>query len=112
MAGGARCPRCRIGSHRTGGSPVNDFVEECRREWRRLRVPESAANEMAVELAADLREAQADGVSPEEVLGSGAFDARSFAADWAAERGVSRPSAARQRTPKGWILLAAIVALV
>jgi hypothetical protein len=91
---------------------VNEFVEECRREWRRLRVPEPVANEMAADLAADLEEAQAEGVSPEEVLGSGAFDPRSFAASWAAERGVSRPSRTRARVPRRSFILFAIAALV
>ena len=44
---------------------MNDFVEECRREWRRLRVPKHLADEMAAELAADLEEA-----APEDVLGT------------------------------------------
>ena len=67
---------------------MNEFVEECRREWRRLDVPDAVAAEMAGDLAADLEEAEADGVSPEEVLGSGALDPRSFAKAWAVERGV------------------------
>jgi len=70
---------------------VNEFIEECRREWRRLLVPEPIANEMAADLEADLTEAEAEGATPEDVLGSGAFDPRSFAALWAAERGVSQP---------------------
>ncbi len=70
---------------------VNDFVEECRREWRRLRVPDPVANEMAADLKADLDEAEAEGASAEAVLGSGAFDPRSFAASWAEERGVVGP---------------------
>jgi len=48
---------------------VSQFVEECRREWKRLRVPRALADEMAEDLAADLREAEADGASEEEVLG-------------------------------------------
>jgi hypothetical protein len=91
---------------------VTDFVEECRREWRRLDVPDPVANEMAADLAADLKEAEAEGVSPEEVLGSGAFDPRSFAASWAAERGVSRPSPARERVSRRSFIPAAIAALV
>jgi hypothetical protein len=74
---------------------VNEFVEECRREWRRLRVPDPVANEMAADLEADLEEAEAEGVSPEEVLGSAAFDPRTFAASWAAARGVIRPAPAQ-----------------
>lgn len=62
---------------------MNEFVEQCRREWKRLGVSGAVADEMAAELAADLNE----GASPEDVLGSDAGDARSFAAAWAAERG-------------------------
>lgn len=70
---------------------MSEFVDECRREWSRLGVPDPAANEMAADLEADLAEAAAEGASPEEVLGSGAFDPRSFAAAWAAERGLVQP---------------------
>ena len=65
-----------------------EFVEECRQEWKRLRVPDPVANEMAADLEADLKEAEAEGASAEEVLGSGAFDPRSFATSWAVARGV------------------------
>jgi hypothetical protein len=67
---------------------VNEFVDQCRKEWRRLGVPDPIANEMAADLAADLEEAAADGATPEEVLGVGAFDPQAFARTWAAERGV------------------------
>jgi hypothetical protein len=67
---------------------MSDFVEQCREEWQRLEVPDPLAEEMAADLASDLREAEADGVSAEEFLGSSASDPRSFAASWAAERGV------------------------
>jgi hypothetical protein len=88
---------------------VNEFVEECRREWNRLGVPDPVANEMAADLEADLAEAAADGASPEDVLGTGAFDARSFAATWAAERGLVRAApATRRRIP---VALAAFAAL-
>ena len=69
---------------------MSEFVDECRSEWKRLGVPDPVADEMAAELAADLEEAEGEGVSAEEVLGSGAFDSRAFAAAWAAERGVIR----------------------
>jgi hypothetical protein len=69
------------------------FVEECQKEWNRLGVSQATANEMAADLEADLAEAEADGVSPEEVLGNGYFDARAFAAEWARERGVVDPVA-------------------
>jgi hypothetical protein len=68
---------------------VNEFVEECRLEWKRLRVPDPVADEMAAELSADLAEAEAEGVPPSEVLGTA--DPRSFAAAWAAERAVIPP---------------------
>ncbi|HME02506.1 MAG TPA: hypothetical protein VKG38_05685 [Solirubrobacteraceae bacterium] len=73
------------------------FVKECRREWRRLGVPDAIADEMAEDLAADLEEAQAEGVALEEVLGGGASDPRSFAASWATARGVTRPTSGRFR---------------
>jgi hypothetical protein len=85
---------------------VNPFVEECRREWKRLRVPDPVADEMAAELAADLAEAEAEGASAEDVLGSGAADARWFAASWAAERGVIPARPARRV-----LMLAAIAAV-
>ena len=75
---------------------MNEFVEECRSEWRRLGVADDDADEMAAELAADLEEAAAEGASPEEVVG--AFDAHGFAAAWAAGRGVARPPRRRLRT--------------
>ena len=78
---------------------MSDFVEQCRREWRRLNVPDPLAEEMAADLASDLREAEADGVSAEEFLGSSAFDARSFAASWAAERGIIPAPAGRANRP-------------
>jgi hypothetical protein len=81
---------------------VNNFVDECRREWRRLRVPGHIADEMAAELAADLEEG-----APEDVLGSDWLDARAFAARWAAERGV-----ARSRRTGRLLVLAATLALV
>ena len=82
---------------------MNEFVEECRREWRRLGVPDPVANEMAADLTADLEEAEAEGGSPEDVLGNSAFDPRRFAAAWAAARGVTSPptfeAPAPRRTP-------------
>jgi hypothetical protein len=89
---------------------VNQFIEECRREWKRLRVPDPVADEMAADLAADLEEAEGEGASPEEVLGSGAADPRSFAASWAAERGVIPPRSTA-RLARRSLALAAIAAL-
>jgi len=70
---------------------MSDFVEQCRREWKRLGVSDPLADEMAADLASDLNEAEADGVSVEELLGRTAFDPASFAATWATERGVIPP---------------------
>jgi hypothetical protein len=70
---------------------VNEYVAECRREWRRLGVSDSEAGEMAAELEADLDEAS----SLDEALGPDAADARAFARRWALERGVV-PSARRR----------------
>jgi hypothetical protein len=95
---------------------VNKFVEECCREWKRLGVPDPVANEMAADLAADLEEAEAEGASAEEVLGSGAFDPRSFAAAWAAERGlIQRPPRRllrRSRLPAAIGAVFALIAIV
>jgi cytochrome c-type biogenesis protein CcmH/NrfG len=94
---------------------MSDFVEQCRLEWRRLGVPDSLAEEMAADLAADLTEAEAEGVSAEEFLGSSPC---SFAASWAAERGIipAPPSRenARRRQPVlvAFTALAAIVLIV
>jgi hypothetical protein len=68
-----------------------DFIEECRREWKRLGVPDPIANEMAVDLTADIEEAEAEGGSAEDVLGNSYFDPRRFAAAWASARGVTAP---------------------
>jgi hypothetical protein len=78
---------------------VSEFVDECRREWRRLRVPDPIANEMAADLIADLEEADAEGATPEDVLGNSAFDPRRFAAAWATARGVTGPPTAKRLWP-------------
>jgi hypothetical protein len=83
---------------------VSDFVDECRREWKRLRVPAGPAEEMADDLAADLREAEADGAFPEEVLGDGAADPRAFAAAWARERGLVRPRGSDRLRTRGVLI--------
>jgi hypothetical protein len=40
---------------------VNEFVDECRREWKRLGVPDPVADELAGELRADLDEGESEG---------------------------------------------------
>ena len=92
---------------------MTDFVEQCRREWRRLGVPDPLAEEMAADLASDLNEAEAEGVSAEELLGNSSYDPRSFAASWAAERGIipgplSQPI---RRRPRSLIAFTAIAAI-
>jgi hypothetical protein len=84
---------------------VNEFVGECRREWRRLGVPDPIANEMAADLTADIEEAEAEGGSAEDVLGNSLFDPRRFAAAWAGARGVTGPST-HDRLPRRWPVLA------
>ncbi len=94
---------------------MNEFVEECRQEWRRLGVEEAVANEMAADLTADLDEVAAEGGSAEDVLGNGAFDPRQFAADWAFARGVTAPPvpdrAPRWRSPVAVALTGALAVL-
>ena len=90
---------------------MSDFVEECRREWRRLGVPDPLAEEMAADLTADLREAETEGVSAQEFLGSSAFDPRSFAASWAAERGIIPEPPSRRDARRRPLVLVAFTAL-
>lgn len=97
---------------------MSDFVEQCRREWKRLGVPDAVAEEMAADLASDVRDAEADGVSTEEFLGSSLGDPASFAASWATERGIipihlDRGNARRRpRTLVAFTALAAITVIV
>jgi hypothetical protein len=92
---------------------MSDFVKQCRREWRRLGVPDPLAEEMAADLASDLREAEAEGVSAEELLGSSVFDPPSFAAAWAAERGIipRPPSQPPRRRPLSLMAFTGIAAI-
>lgn len=81
------------------------YVEECRREWKRLGVPDLLAEEMATDLEADLAEAEADGVSAAEILGES--DPRRFAAAWASERGlVPEQPTPRKSRRRLWIWVA------
>jgi hypothetical protein len=84
---------------------VNEFVEECRREWRRLGVPDPIANEMAADLTADIEEAESEGGTAEDVVGNGAFDPRRFAGAWANARGVTAPPSISP-PPRRWPVLA------
>jgi hypothetical protein len=86
------------------------FVEECRREWKRLGVPDLMAEEMATDLEADLAEAEADGVSAAEMLGES--DPRSFAASWARERGLVPAEAPRRNRRRVWPWVVLAVVLV
>jgi hypothetical protein len=92
---------------------MSDFVEQCRQEWRRLGVPDPLAEEMAADLTADLAEAEAEGVSAEELLGRSAFDPCSFARSWAAERGIipAAPSRASRRRPLVLVAFTALAAI-
>lgn len=80
---------------------MSDFVEQCRTEWKRLGVPDSIAEEMAADLASDIREAESDGVSVEELIGSSASDPRAFAASWATERGIVPVRSGRANNRRG-----------
>ena len=69
---------------------MRKYVEECRREWKRLGVPAVIADEMASDLDADLAEAEAEGIPAAGVLGGA--DPNQLAAAWARERGlISEP---------------------
>jgi hypothetical protein len=90
---------------------MSDFVEQCRQEWKRLAVPDPLAEEMAADLASDLKEAEAEGVTADELLGSSVFDPRSFAASWAAERGIIPGPPSRGNTRRRPLVLVAFTAL-
>ena len=90
---------------------MSDFVEQCRSEWKRLGVSDPFAEEMATDLASDLKEAEAEGVSADEYLGSSFFDPRSFAASWAAERGVIPPPPRRENARRRPLVLTAFTAV-
>jgi hypothetical protein len=90
---------------------MNDFVEQCRCEWKRLRVPDPLAEEMATDLASDLTDAEAEGVSAEEFLGSSASDPASFAASWAAERGIIPEPTSRGNARRRPVVLVAFTTL-
>src|SRR6478736_6150076 len=111
MASCPRCGRCGARSRQGRGVVMSDFVEQCRREWRRLGVPDPLAEEMAADLTSDLGEAEAEGVSAEELLGSSVFDPRSFAASWAAERGIIPTAPSRVNDRRRPLVLAAFTAL-
>jgi hypothetical protein len=93
---------------------MSDFVEQCRREWRRLGVPDALAEEMAADLASDLGEAEAEGVSAEDLLGGVASDPRAFAASWAGERGIIPERSSRghaRRKPPALVAFTALAAI-
>src|SRR5215471_21489433 len=84
------------------------YVEECRREWKRLGVPDLLAEEMATELEADLAEAEADGVAAAEMLGESY--PRRFAATWARERGLVAEPQPPKKKRRIWIWVVATLA--
>ena len=94
---------------------MSEFVEQCRLEWKRLGVPDVLADEMAADLGADLNDAESEGMSAEEFLGSSALDPRSFAASWAGARGIVPTASGRDsahRRPLALIAFTAIAAIV
>lgn len=92
---------------------MSEFVEQCRREWRRLGVADSLAEEMAADLTCDLEDAEAEGVSEAEYLGSSATDPQSFAASWASERGIipGPPRRQKDRKPRALVTFTALAAV-
>src|SRR5262245_8178381 len=113
MASGPRCDRCGAWSREGGGGLVSEFVEQCQAEWRRLGVADPLAEEMAADLASDLAEAETEGVSEADYLGSSASDPRSFAASWASERGIIPPPSPMKgrRRPLALVAFTALTAI-
>lgn len=87
---------------------MNAFVDECRREWRRLHVPDELADEMAAELEADLAEAG----STEELLGAAAADPTLLAREWATERGLVRATPRRRSLVPSLLATLALAATI
>ena len=88
---------------------MSDFVEQFRAEWKRLGVPDAIAEEMASDLGSDIRDAESDGISVEELLGSSASDPRAFAASWANERGVVQTRRGHASGRRGRVPLVAFI---
>jgi hypothetical protein len=89
---------------------MSEFVEQCLREWRRLGVADPLAEEMAADLASDLAEAEIEGVSAADYLGSSS-DPRSFAAAWASERGIVPVPPSQDGGRRGPLALVAFTSL-
>ena len=90
---------------------MSEFVEQCRQEWKRLGVADPLAEEMAADLASDLEEAKAEGVSAADYLGASASDPRSFAASWASERGIIPVPPSQEKRRRRPLALVAFTAL-
>jgi hypothetical protein len=90
---------------------MSGFVDEARREWKRLGVPDLAADEMADDLRADIEEAERDGASAADLLGASVNDPRGFAAAWASERGLVPLGRERRRLGRRWWIAAAVLAV-
>ncbi|HEX9644301.1 MAG TPA: NfeD family protein [Acidimicrobiia bacterium] len=101
---------------------VYEIVADCERYWRQTKVPRATVREMAGELQAHLVDAQAEGKTPEAVVGT---DLAEFAEAWASEYRRPMPtgswgSAARRasqlrdiRYAYGWLVgLAAVIVIL
>src|SRR5262245_49365990 len=111
MASGPRRDRCGAWLRQGRGGLVSEFGKQCRAEWRRLGVAGPLAEEMAADLASDLAEAETEGVSAAEYLGSSASDPRSFAAAWAGERGIIPVPPSQERGRRRPLALVGFTAL-
>ncbi len=70
--------------------PVDEFVEECQREWDRLGVPPAVADDLTARLEAEI-EAAGDGTVPARIAGHSTHDVQAFAGTWARTRPAARP---------------------
>ena len=61
---------------------VRQVVEECRAYWHEVAIPRYAAEDMSRELESHLRDAAADGRTPDDMVGD---DIARFAREWANE---------------------------
>jgi PASTA domain len=70
---------------------VDEFVEECQREWERLGVPPSVAEDLTARLEAAIEAAGAGDTVPATIAGHSTRDVQAFAGTWARTRPAARP---------------------
>ena len=91
---------------------MSHFVEECRREWKRLRVPaQSPTRWPTISQRISVRPKLT--VPPRRKCSAAALpDPRAFAAAWASERGIVRPRRLHRLRKRWLVVLASFIVFV